>query len=110
VLRTYSINWDKALQLADFVECLYDSERVVSAVLSQYLKYVSSLGFETKPDYTFCRDLLRQGIEDSGYVDDGKLVFRASLCPRIIRNKKVRYCITVFLPKRKMEQHSLYSL
>ncbi|XP_021932623.1 serine/threonine-protein kinase VRK1-like isoform X3 [Zootermopsis nevadensis] len=58
------------------------------AVLSQYLKYVSSLGFQTKPDYTFCRDLLRQGIEDSGYVDDGKLVFGARLCPRIIKNKK----------------------
>ncbi|KAJ9595955.1 hypothetical protein L9F63_012848, partial [Diploptera punctata] len=48
------------------------------SVLSQYLKYVCSLGFETKPDYSYCRDLLRQGIEDAGYVDDGKLEFSRS--------------------------------
>ncbi|PNF39204.1 hypothetical protein B7P43_G01303 [Cryptotermes secundus] len=58
------------------------------AVLSQYLKYVASLGFETKPDYTYCKNLLRQGVEDSGYVDDGKLVFGASPVARIIKNKK----------------------
>lgn len=76
----------------------YITLNIVSAVLSQYLKYVSSLGFQTKPDYTFCRDLLRQGIEDSGYVDDGKLVFGARLCPRIIKNKKVNYSLNIFLP------------
>jgi hypothetical protein len=79
----------------------YMTECIVSAVLSQYLKYVSSLGFETKPDYAFCRNLLRQGIEDSGYVDDGKLVFGARPCPRIIKNKKVRYSLNIFLAKRK---------
>ena len=60
-------------------------------MLGQYLKYVASLGFETKPRYTDCRNLLRQGIEDSGYVDDGKLVFGASPLTRIIKNKKVKY-------------------
>jgi hypothetical protein len=70
---------------------MLDSESFVSAVLSQYLKYVASLGFETKPDYIYCRNLLRQGIEDSGYVDDGKLVFGASPRARIIKSKKVKY-------------------
>jgi hypothetical protein len=60
-------------------------------VLGQYLKYVASLGFETKPRYTECRNLLRRGIEDSGYVDDGKLVFGASPLTRIVKNKKVKY-------------------
>jgi hypothetical protein len=101
VLTTASVNCDKVLQISDFVECLCDSECIVSAVLSQYFKYVSSLGFETKPDYTFCRNLLRQGIEDSGYLDDGKLVFGASPCRRIIKNKKVRYSLYIFVPKRR---------
>jgi len=65
-------------------------------VLGQYLKYVASLGFETKPRYTDCRNLLRQGIEDSGYVDDGKLVFGASPLTRIIKNKKVKYKLLFF--------------
>jgi vaccinia related kinase len=45
------------------------------ATLIQYLKYVASLTFETKPSYAYCRNLLRQGVENSGCVDDGKLVF-----------------------------------
>ncbi|PNF16481.1 Serine/threonine-protein kinase VRK1 [Cryptotermes secundus] len=45
------------------------------AVLSQYLQHVASLGFETAPDYAYCRKLLMQGIDDSGCVNDGKLVF-----------------------------------
>jgi hypothetical protein len=83
------------------VECIYDSYVLFLAVLSQYLKYVASLGFETKPDYTYCRNLLRQGVEDSGYVDDGKLVFGTSPHPGIIKNKKVRDWFNIFLPKRK---------
>ena len=63
---------------------------VVSGVLSQYLKYVCSLGFETKPDYRYCQDLLRQGIEESGYVDDGKLVFGANARPKLAKSKKVK--------------------
>jgi hypothetical protein len=65
----------------------------------QYLKYVASLGFETEPCYTDCRNLLRQGIEDSGYVDDGKLVFGARPLARIIKNKKVTYRLCM---KRKI--------
>jgi vaccinia related kinase len=33
------------------------------AVLSQYLQHVASLGFETTPDYAYCRKLLRQGTK-----------------------------------------------
>ena len=63
---------------------------MLAAVLIEFLKYVADLQFETKPNYTHCRNLLRQGIEDSGYMDDGKLVFGASPLARIIKNKKVR--------------------
>nr|CAD7445768.1 unnamed protein product [Timema bartmani] len=56
------------------------------AVMEQYLKYVNSLGFETKPDYSHCRKLLRQGIKDSHFVDDGKLVFGAN--PKVPLTKK----------------------
>jgi hypothetical protein len=48
------------------------------AVLKQYFEHVTSLGFETTPNYDYCRELLRQGIEDCGCVDDGKLVFADS--------------------------------
>ena len=70
----------------------------IPAVLSQYLKYVTSLGFETKPNYSYCRDLLKQGIEESGYVDDGKLVFGAVPRPKLAKSKKV--CITVIIFKK----------
>jgi vaccinia related kinase len=45
------------------------------AVLSQYIQHVACLGFERMPGYAYCRQLLKQGIEDFGCVDDGKLVF-----------------------------------
>ena len=60
---------------------------------------MAGLGFETKPCYTYCRNLLRQGIEDSGYVDDGKLVFGTSPLTRIIKNKKVKHRLCM---KRKI--------
>lgn len=56
------------------------------AVLSQYLQHVARLGFETILGYTYCRKLLRQGIEDSGCVDDGKLVFGDSPLAGVIEN------------------------
>jgi hypothetical protein len=56
------------------------------AVFIQFLKYVVSLNFETKPSYAYCRNLLKQGIENCGYVDDGKLVFGDSPLARIIEN------------------------
>jgi hypothetical protein len=55
-------------------------------VLNQYLKYVASLNFQTKPSYAYCRNLLKQGVEDSGNVDDGMLVFGDSPLARIIEN------------------------
>ena len=44
-------------------------------VLSHFLKYVVSLSFKSKPDYEYCKSLLRQGIRQYGYADDGKLNF-----------------------------------
>jgi vaccinia related kinase len=66
------------------LRCFLDSEP--PAVLSQYLEYVASLGFETTPNYTYCRKLLRQGIEDCGCVDDGKLVFADSPIAAVTEN------------------------
>jgi vaccinia related kinase len=53
------------------LRCFPDSEP--PAVLSQYLQHVASLGFETAPDYAYCRKLLMEGC-----MDDGKLVLRDS--------------------------------
>jgi hypothetical protein len=58
------------------LRCFPDSEP--PAVLSQYLQHVASLGFETAPGYAYCRKLLMEGMENSGCVDDGKLVLRDS--------------------------------
>jgi hypothetical protein len=55
------------------LRCFPDLE--APAVLSQYFQHVASLDFDTAPDYAYCTKLLRQGIEDSGCVDDGELVF-----------------------------------
>jgi vaccinia related kinase len=53
--------------------CFLSSEP--PAMLIQYFKYVASLTFETKPSYAYCRNMLKQGIKNSGCADDGKLVF-----------------------------------
>jgi hypothetical protein len=45
----------------------------ILVVLEKFLKYVISLGFETKPDYEYCRKLFRQGLREAGYKDDGRL-------------------------------------
>jgi vaccinia related kinase len=58
------------------------------AMLIQYFKYVASLTFETKPSYAYCRNLLRQGLENSGCVDDGKLVFGESPLGRTSENNR----------------------
>jgi vaccinia related kinase len=68
------------------LRCFFDSEP--PAVLSQYLEYVASLGFETEPCYDSCRNLLRQGAEDSGYVDDGELVFGNGPFAKIVENNR----------------------
>jgi hypothetical protein len=70
------------------LQCFPDSES--PAVLSQYLQHVASLGFETTPDYAYCRKLLMQGTEDSGCVDDGKLVFGDSPLAGVIENNDRR--------------------
>jgi vaccinia related kinase len=58
------------------LRCFPNSEP--SAVLKQYLEHVATLGFKTTPNYAYCRKILRQGIEECGSVDDGKLVFGVS--------------------------------
>jgi hypothetical protein len=40
-------------------------------------------------DYAYCRKFLRQGIEDSGCVDDGKLVFGDSPLAAVIEIKEI---------------------
>ncbi|XP_054281880.1 serine/threonine-protein kinase VRK1-like isoform X2 [Macrosteles quadrilineatus] len=47
------------------------------AVLHHYLQYVAHLGFETQPDYKYCKRLFRQAIREAGYQDDGKLTFHS---------------------------------
>lgn len=46
-----------------------------SDALHNYLQYVTNLGFETKPDYKYCKKLFRNGIREVGYQDDGRLTF-----------------------------------
>jgi vaccinia related kinase len=60
------------------------------AVLSQYFEHVASLGFETTPNYDYCRELLRQGIEGCGCVDDRKLVFGDSRLAGGVQNNDER--------------------
>lgn len=60
---------------------------LISAVISKYLKYVASLEFDTKPDYTYCRKLLQKGVLDAGFVDDGKLEFGFCVTPKQKSNK-----------------------
>ncbi|KAA0203869.1 hypothetical protein HAZT_HAZT000252 [Hyalella azteca] len=79
-----------------------------STGLFEYLSYVASLTFDELPDYEKCRDILRAGLVDRGYKDDGKLVFMAatpkpvskkpksrvnkvSTTPRSRRNERVEY-------------------
>jgi vaccinia related kinase len=57
-------------------------------VLNQFLKYVASLNFKIRPSYVHCRNLLRQGVKDSGCVDDGMLVFGDN------PEKQVKECVT----------------
>ncbi|KAF2365167.1 Protein kinase domain [Trinorchestia longiramus] len=46
--------------------------------LLEFLSYVASLTFDEKPDYEKCRDILRAGLVERGYKDDGKLVFMSA--------------------------------
>jgi vaccinia related kinase len=65
-------------------QCFLNAEP--PAILIQYFEYVDSLDFESEPNYTYCRNLLKQGVEDSGCVDDGKLVFGVSTLERTTEN------------------------
>jgi hypothetical protein len=70
------------------LRCFPDSEP--PAVLSQYFEHVASLGFKTTPNYDHCRELLKQGIEDCGCVDYGKLVFGDSRLAGVVQNNDGR--------------------
>jgi vaccinia related kinase len=78
------------------------------AVLTRFLKYVASLNFETKPSYAYCRNLLKQGVEDSGYMDDGKLVFGGSpLAGIIANNNQGNKCRATELKPKKIVHNTL---
>ncbi|KAL1124478.1 hypothetical protein AAG570_001104 [Ranatra chinensis] len=85
--------WDSELSNPDSVKAL--KERAMANVMSfinsafphnnkppcfidtlaDYLLYVGSLEFDTRPDYDYCRRLFSKGIRDAGYLDDAKLTF-----------------------------------
>lgn len=58
--------------------------------LYHYLQYVSHLGFETKPDYKYCKRLFSQAIYDAGYKDDGKLSFDGKIAKRTVKKARKR--------------------
>lgn len=64
---------------------------LISVVLSHFLKYVVSLSFETKPDYDYCKTLLRHGIRQAGYADDGKLNLDSPPA-KLKSRKRIRNC------------------
>jgi len=45
------------------------------AVMKRFMEMVAKLKFEEKPDYDKFRTLLKQGLKEGGYKDDGSLVF-----------------------------------
>ncbi|XP_071447281.1 serine/threonine-protein kinase VRK1-like isoform X2 [Hetaerina americana] len=47
-------------------------------VIEKYLRYVASLGFETQPDYAYCRSLLKHGMRNETFENCGKVLFGLS--------------------------------
>lgn len=43
--------------------------------MTKFLEMVAQLKFDEKPNYDKFRQLLRQGLKDGGFPDDGALVF-----------------------------------
>jgi len=60
------------------------------AALHYYLQYVANLGFETQPDYKYCKRLFRQAIREEGFQDDGKLTFH-SHAKKTTKKRKILY-------------------
>lgn len=58
--------------------------------LQEFLTYVASLTFDEKPDYENCRNILREGLVERGYKDDGKLVFMSATPKPISKKPKSR--------------------
>lgn len=58
----------------------------ISAELQDFLSYVSTLSFESAPDYDRCRNFFRNGMKKRKIALDGKLDFAAPKTPA----KKVR--------------------
>ncbi|XP_046401282.1 serine/threonine-protein kinase VRK1-like isoform X2 [Ischnura elegans] len=44
-------------------------------VIEKYLRYVASLGFETQPDYAYCRSLFKHGARNEMFENSGKILF-----------------------------------
>ncbi|XP_018020116.1 serine/threonine-protein kinase VRK1 isoform X2 [Hyalella azteca] len=80
--RWYMDNVDKLMD-----KCFPDG---VPPGLFEYLSYVASLTFDELPDYEKCRDILRAGLVDRGYKDDGKLVFMAATPKPVSKKPKSR--------------------
>jgi len=48
---------------------------MIAAVIKRFMEMVAKLKFEEKPDYDKFRALLKQGLKEGGFRDDGLLVF-----------------------------------
>jgi len=70
--RWYMDNMDK------LIEKCFPDDAPIPPGLSEFLSYVGNLTFDEKPDYQKCRQILRVGLVERGYKDDGKLVFMSA--------------------------------
>lgn len=61
---------------------------MITASLHNYLQYVTNLGFETQPDYKYCKRLFQSGIREEGFQDDGKLTFH-SHAKRVVKKVNI---------------------
>ncbi|XP_044269642.1 serine/threonine-protein kinase VRK1-like [Tribolium madens] len=59
--------------------------------LEEYFKYIQKLEFQEKPNYSYCRKLLRESLKINGYKDDSRFDFdnvqRNKLKPTRIRKR-----------------------
>lgn len=68
---------EKQNQYKLFDACFPDDAPIPPG-LPEFFTYVAGLTFDEKPDYDKCRQILRDGLVERGYKDDGKLVFMSA--------------------------------
>jgi len=68
---------EKQNQYKLFETCFPDDAPIPPG-LPEFFSYVAGLTFDEKPDYDKCRQILRDGLVERGYKDDGKLVFMSA--------------------------------